>query len=397
MDIGSLAGMLFMAAIIVLACAAVWLHPTRGGDFLGIYDAAWAFDHGQDPYNVSAISPDDNEPVKHFIYPPCTLYLFRPIAWLSFATAARIFLILKLLAIAGLLYVWQQIFGLKEYRGLFYVLVPLAFSAALVADLRAGNISIFEQLVIWTGFYFYTRGKAVTFGIIILLAAIFKLTPILLLGLLAAKWKKKELACGVILGAVFIGLLAANAIIWPEFFAAFIKNARSVVAEHGEVNPSTLALMSDTVHWLQARVHLALPSIIPQAIYALLAAIALIISAAMFWWLRPMESRRGDLWRICLLCFAYAVIVPRFKDYSYVLLIAPAFYLVSSCKWMNPLLPFSGLLLILSYGNVRYLGVALAPFYHVQRAYYCLLLAWMLWGLCCYSIWRETRQTFHEP
>jgi len=385
-----------MAVIIVMAVASIYLHPAKESDFLGFYDAVTAFDHGQNPYSVNAISPDDQSAVKPFIYPPYTLYLFRPFTWLGFATAARLFLTLKLLAIGGLLYLWQRIFAMNEYRGLFYFLVPLAFSGALIADLRAGNISIFEQLVIWTGFYLYLRGKTVLFGIAIVLTALFKLTPILLLGLLAAKWKKKELACGAILSAVFIGLLAVSAVIWPDLFAHFTKNAHGLTGEHGEANPSTLALVTDAMHWFGAKARLTLPAIVPLAIYALLAAGALAVSVATACRLRRMESRQGDLWRICLLCFAFAVIAPRFKDYSYILLIAPAFYLLSSCKWMNPLLPFSGLLLIYSYGNLQYFGKALEPFYHAQREYYCLLLAWTLWALCCYSIWRETRRIPHE-
>jgi hypothetical protein len=395
-DLGSLAGMLLMAIIILMAIASIYLHPAKESDFLGIYDAASAHAHGQDPYNVAAISPDTNDRVMPYIYPPYTLYFFRPFTWLEFDAAARLFLTLKLLAIAGLLYLWLRVFGINEYRGLFYFLVPLAFSGALIADLRAGNISIFEQLLLWAGFYFYTREKPLIFGIAVVVVALFKLTPILLLGLLLAKGKKKELTGGVVLGAVFIGLLVASTFIWPDLFASSMKNARGLMGEHNESNPSTLALVSDATHWFQTKLHLTLPRLIPLGIYAILAAGALAVSVMLFWQLRRMESRQGDLWRICLLCFTYAIVVPRLKDYSYLLLVAPAFFLLSSCKWMNPLLPFSGLLLIYSYGNVQYFGTALAPFYHVQREYYCLLLAWMLWALCCYSVWRETRLTPHE-
>ncbi len=382
-----------MAVIIIVAAASLYIHPVKQRDFLGFYTAISAFDQGHVPYSTAALPPVEGEDIPPYVYPPYTLYLFQPVTWFGFATAARLFLALKLVALAGLVYLWHRLFNLNRYHGLFWVLIPLSFSGTLIADIRAGNISIFEELVIWTGFYLYSQKKTAGFGIAILLVAVFKLTPILLLGLLAMKWRKKEIFQGAFFGAALIGLIAASAVIWPELFASFLRNARGLGTEHGENNPSTWALIGDVVLWLKMKTGHALPAIIPAAIYAALALGAAAVSAKMFSRLRLLEEKKADLWRICLMCLLFAVVIPRFKNYSYILLIGPSLYVLASCKWINPVVPLGALLTIFCYQSLQWLGTALQPFYTVQREYYCLLLAGMVWGLCCYSIWRTTSES----
>ena len=382
-----------MTAIILIAAASLYIHPVKQRDFLGAYTAISAFNQGHDPYGTTSLPPVEGQEIAPYVYPPYTLYLFRPETWFSLATAARIFLTLKLMAIGGLVYLWHRLFNLNQYHGLFWVLIPLAFSGTLIADIRAGNISTFEELVIWTGFYFYTQRKAAAFGTAIVLAAIFKFTPILLLGLLATKWRKKELFQGAFFGAALIGLIAASAVIWPDLFTSFLKNARGLGGEHGENNPSTWALVSDVALWVKIKTGHALPAIIPQAIYAALALGVTAVSAKIFSQLRSLDEKKADLWRICLVCLWFALVVPRLKNYSYILLIGPSFYVLASAKWVNPVVPLGALLTIFCYQSLQWLGSALQPFYTVQREYWCLLLVWMVWGLCCYSIWRETSES----
>lgn len=385
-------GMLIMIVIIMVATLSLYLHPERQRDFNAAYAAAKALRQGLQPYDITVTAPLMRATPAPYVYPPYTLYLYRPFTWFDFAMAARIYLTLKLIALGGLLYLWHRLIDLNQYRGLLWALVPLAFSGTLLADLRAGNISVFEQLFIWMGFYCYTRGRLVGFGVAIILAALFKFTPILLLGLLAARWRKKELALGAGFGAGFIALIGISAAVWSNLFASFLKSVHGLGGEHGENNPSSWALVSDLANWLQLKTRCPIPVAVPLGIYAVMAVAVLAVSVAMFWRLRSLEAKRTDLWRICLVCFVYALVLPRFKDYSYILLIAPAFFVLCSSKWLNPLLPFSGLLIIYSYRDFQYLGTALEPFYQIFGTYYCLLLASALFALCCCSIWRESNQ-----
>jgi hypothetical protein len=383
-----------MAVILAMATLSLYVHAEKQTDFLSMYTAASAFKSGVNPYDMAALGQmahQDDVPI--YRYPPYTLYLFRPFTWFSFVAAARIFLLLKFVALGALLYLWHRLFDLTRYRGLLWVLVPLAFNCTVIADFRSGNISVFEQLLIWTGFYFYTRKSLAGFGIAIVLAASCKLVPIALLALLATRWNKKSLAYGVLFGVAFLALLGASALAWPELFAIFWKNLLHLGAqgEHGNVDPSTRALISDAARWFQLKTGHPLPIIIPLGILATLAAGVVAVSVIMFSRMKSSDSKSADLWRISLLCLSYALIVPRFKDYSYILLIPPAFYIITARKWINdPVLPFCGLLVIFTLRDFRFYGTILEPFFRFQGEYYCLVLAWVLWGMCCYCIWRET-------
>ncbi len=107
--------------------------------------------------------------------------------------------------------------------------------------------------------------------------------------------------------------------------------------------------------------------------------------------MKPGARNRTALWQISLACLLYAIIVPRLKDYSYVLLTAPAFYLVMRQLPGNPLLAFCGLLLIFTYRGFHGPGLTAGPLGLVEYDYHPLITAWFLWGMCCYSILREQR------
>ena len=383
----ALPGMLVMAVIFVMGVLSTCLHPLEEADFLGLYMAVVAFKQGLNPYHAAAVLHLKLYPL---LYLPYALYLFYPFTWLGYALAARIFLTLKLMAIVGLLSLWHRLFNLNQYRGLFYAVVPLAFGGGLLWDWRLGNVSIFEQLLIWLGFYFYCKGRNTVFGVAIILAGSLKFVPILLLGLLAARWRKKELWLGALCFVLFLVLVAAGAAAWPDLTGSFWENLHGLRRETGEGNAASWEFINDVTDWLLLKTGGRLPALAPFVIYAVLVGGILAVTGALFWRLRQMEQKRADLWRICLTCLAYALIVPRMKGYSYIILIAPAFFILNSSRWVNPVLPFYGLLVLFTFRSFQFLGPNLEPFYCFQNVYYCLWLACVLFALCCRCIWRET-------
>src|SRR5215469_796895 len=106
---GACGGMLIMAIIIAMATLPVYLHPEKQRDFGVMYAAATAFKQGLNPYDPAVVGTLTREGIVPYVYPPYTLYFFRPFTWFDFSAAARIFLTLKLVAIAGLLYLWHGI------------------------------------------------------------------------------------------------------------------------------------------------------------------------------------------------------------------------------------------------------------------------------------------------
>ena len=88
---------------------------------------------------------------------------------------------MKLACLAALVWIWDRLVNLRQQGGVLLLLITFAFNGTILIDLMCGNISIFEQLLIWGGLYSYIRRKPVAFGAAIVLAAAFKLVPILLL------------------------------------------------------------------------------------------------------------------------------------------------------------------------------------------------------------------------
>src|SRR5690348_16484006 len=174
-----------------------------GQDFDVYYHAAVASRLGLDPYAHAEFRTP-------YQYPPWTLFLFYPFTLVGLPHAYSIFVGLKILSILFILLLWIRIFQLRDWP-ILVILVPFAFGSSLLVDLRAGNISAFEQLLIWTGFYFYVQNKITKFATAICAAASFKLMPILLLGLLATRLRRKEVVLMIVFGFTFCMILVGNA------------------------------------------------------------------------------------------------------------------------------------------------------------------------------------------
>ena len=384
-------------AIVGAAVASCYIKGKRQGDFKVYYSASLAYREGLNPYDMDNLSTALHVPVlTPYVYPPDTLFIFRPLTFFTFQTAARLYLTVKLLAVCALIFFWCHIFDFKQYTPVLLLVSPLAFNGSLLDDLGAGNVSIFEQFFIWAGFYFYARDKIVWFAVAIILASTFKFTPIVLLGILATRLQRRDLVCLGCAGISFLLILAVNALIWPQMFAQFFHNVSTIRGERGDGNPAILALASDTVTWLRMKTGYLLPGIVPTGIYIVSSLTVLYVAALTFIKLRSLDEKKANLWRICLICFVYALILPRLKNYSYIVLIAPSIYAVISRPLASAWVPFCGLFLIYTYREFNVLGSALSPLYRVQCEYYSLIIAWVVAGLFCYSFLRRSQSSTDE-
>lgn len=390
-DIRLIIAIFILTAIIAVALFSSYAKGTRQADFRVTYSGSLALREGLDPYDQKNLSPVLHEKVAtQYVYPPDTLFLYRPLTFLPFPKAIWVYVTTKLLALCALLFLWNRIFEFKQYYFVVLVLAPLAYNGALLEDLEAGNVSVFEQFFIWTGFYFYTRDKLGWFAASIILAATFKFTPILFLALLLTRLQRRDL---VVLGfaATFFALVVAgNALIWPQLFAGFVHTIGGIGGEVGECNPSSWALAHVFSHWLGHITGHRVPDLVPKLIYTMTSLIVISMAALTFAKLRSVGVRKANVLRICVLCFLYALVMPRFMNYSYVLLIAPSLYLIMSglaSSWI----PFCGLLIIYTYRDFTVLGAALAPLYHFQQQYYSLIIASVIAGLLCHTILRGSQ------
>ena len=383
---------LAMLALGLILAAAVWPMYLRGRaqpDFEFMYASATAAQLGLNPYDVGdasrAVGMDIRLP---YCWTPYTLFLLRPFTWLSLRAAAAIFLTLQLCGVVGLLCLWERIFHFRRRLSLLLLILPFAFNSAIVTDLRIGNPCVLEQLLLWLGFYFYSRGKTGWFAAAIALAASVRLTPILLLLLLLACFRKRELLLLALFGTTFAAFLAANALAWPHWFSGFLHNAGGLIEDRGITNPTTWALLGDATRLVPGT---TAAHALRLALYSLVAAATVLVSSFAFRRLRFASQDQAAGWYICLACFLYSLLVPRMKHYSFILLIAPSLYVILSRPLSASLLPFCGLLVVFTYPNPDVFGRTLEPLYRLGTEYYCWCLASLMWGLCCYSIFRQFR------
>ncbi len=355
---------------------ALSLHPDGFQWDLRSYCAAGrALAAGEDPYGVDWGRA--SSPTRAFVYMPATLPLWRPFGELGETAAYYAFLYSKLIALALLIWLWRTRFVRGDADVLFYVLCALGFSGTVYSDVAAGNISIFEQLVLWLGLAALLRGRLLAFSALIVVVASFKVTLLLLLALVWLARAPLRVRC-----AHFAGALAAFALVHgiayaaaPEYTRSFLHRV-SFLNEVGPTNPSTWAAIQD--------IFSPAPMAVQWAIYAFTCLLVLVPSCLA---VRKLRGAGDLVAAVYVACFAYALVVPRLKSYSYVLLIVPAFWVIKRFAGASayPLLALA----IAFTPNAPDMPGFGAFMRDVVYPYYSLLLAYALWAMALTWVWRQ--------
>ncbi|NQT39415.1 MAG: DUF2029 domain-containing protein [Planctomycetes bacterium] len=367
-----------LAALLVALVA--WDTDRRQWDFKIYYHAATVHAAGSNPYDAPAADVD-----LHYVYPPLSLYVFRPFTLLQPSTAYHVFLALKCAAALVLLWIWQRYF-LREDRGpIFWLFALLAFHSAVGCDLVAGNISIFEQLALWTAFACFLDDRPLPFCGLIVAVALFKITPIVFLVLLPLSTIRRRWAW---LGgslAIFVAVLAVQYMATPQLLADFWRNA-SALDERGAINPATLAAVRDVTE------RLALPSATAWAAWIVL--VTGVAATSWLAWRKLRTEKFADQRQLLLFltCLSLVLVMPRMKNYSYILLIVPSYYVIARTASIrlqillfvlvaNPLTSFLG--------QKLQTGSPVAERGLMPIEYYPLLAAYVVWGVCIARILRR--------
>ena len=200
-----------------------------------------------------------------------------------------------------------------------------ALGRPLVLDLKAGNISVFEELGLWWAFLFYLRGRLIPFCLLVAAVASFKLTPILMLGLGLLSGSRRERWIPVATGVAFAALVL-NPMLYPEGAVGAFFRAALGQDERGSMNPCGLAWIRDASGWLQRETGLEIVRLSPGLYLAYLMTIVAV--AALIYWRRGATLQRIDL--LMLILFVYALCVPRFKNYSYLLMMVPLAHILAT-------------------------------------------------------------------
>jgi hypothetical protein len=344
-------------------------------DFQTYYYAGRAFAQGLDPYDLQALTQVAGREIGYpFAYPPVTLPVFEVLGTLDLRTASVVYLALKVVALAGLIAIWRRWFIRSRPDLFFYLFLLFGFGGAIYADLSSGNISLFEQVALWVAFAAFARGRTFAFTLLVVGVSLFKLTPILLLGLLLIRGGRhtgRAMAGGLL---AFAAALGVSYVIWPHLFTSFLQGGWSF-DERGGINPSSLALLRDIYDYLLGRGVLPEWEGLPWLGYlAWVVGVMLITRRAA----ARHPSRDPRTW-IYVGCLAYVLVAPRFKNYAYILLLVPAYELLRG--WIAVRSERALLLVLMLSGSPPVPFGFSAAAGQLIAGYYSLLGAGLLWGL----------------
>lgn len=354
-------------------------------DFYVFHAAPIALERGINPYGMPSPIPG----IPHgwcYLYPPVLLYVFEPLRSVSLGTAMALWLCSKLVALACLLRLWHLHFERLSFAWPTVLFLVLGFNSTILLDLTAGNIAIFEELGLWTAFLLILRGRPYVAGLIIAVLAQFKLAPVLFLGLLplvgpARSWKPLFTSA-----AVFTGLVALNPLLLPEMTNQFLASFSSVnpnMDEKGQINPSTLSFMRNIVD-IGAQQGVPLPRVLADISYL---AVVASLAAGVLWLLLKHGDRLRNAdqrWLIYLGCILFALVAPRMKDYTYVLLLIPALHVVRHAG-AQAMVPLVGVMALLP-GTWSYVP-GIKVIFPQLHAYLSWFTAWVLLYFVVRQIW----------
>jgi hypothetical protein len=353
-------------------------------DFEVYYYAALAQMRGLDPYSTASLSAVAGKRMPlPFVYPPFLLVLFKPFAHLGLTTAKTVFLMAKLAGVVGLLALWTCLCRNAREAVLLLILAAFGFSNALFVDLYAGNVSCFEQLVLWLGIAALVTGHRMVFAILIPLAATAKGAPMafVLLLLFERPTAIRPLLVSI---ATFIAVQGMSLILFFKPTLRFLEMVRRL-DERGHTSPSSLAFLRDVLAPATARAT-------TTAIYVTVVVILLAVFI-----IRATQLHRRNMWKkapwflLSGAILSYLLILPRLKNYGLLIAIPAATWLLARGRRGIAVL---GLLLLIISAHAT-LPKALAPsslFWKFLWDYYDLLCVFALW-----IVWWIESQEYLSP
>ncbi len=362
----------------VIACLfvgqALWTVVSNTGwqwDYQVYYYATRTASAGANPYDTAVVSATTGQHVMYpFLYPPASFTLLGPLAKPEYTLSYYLYFALKLVALGGLIFLWIRLFPKEaESRLIFFITLCFGYYHTVLWDLQTGNVSIFEQFFLWLGIYLLTQRKSIVGSCAIALASVFKSFTLafLPLGLLLQR-SRSQLIAGLIAGFLFVGL---NLLWWafnPTLFEYFLEYVH-IPDQRGLNNPSILSVLRDVVEWWDGPV---------WNVYALYSVAGIVVLSCAAFVPRTLRthsrikedgggrsSNNEETQRaiIVLAVVAYALLVPRMMNYSWIIMLMPSLYIIRTTlhkTWHRWILYA---LLWIPFGSYHPYGLALLLFF----------------------------------
>ncbi len=181
---------LFFASVVgfIVFLNAMDLFVMRQWDFSVYYMAGYALNHDWNPYDRDGLQelasslPEVEYGGLPYLYPPLTGYLFKPLALLPYFEAKYVWFVCKCAALEGIILVT-----------LFVCRIPISvFSLGLVhlaavyfrpvrLDFNAGNIAVFEALMVYAFFWYWRIANYRSSGVVLSFVGAIKIMPLMLI------------------------------------------------------------------------------------------------------------------------------------------------------------------------------------------------------------------------
>jgi hypothetical protein len=302
----------------------------RQWDLKVYYYSALANTIGLNPYDIKQVSQLSSVKYK-YVYLPTTLYFFKAFNIFEYNIIKLLYPIFQLLLLLFLLLLWKNYFLDNNVDLLFYLFCFFAFNSAVLIDFVTGNIAILEQLFLWSAFYFLLTRRYLVFCILIVFISLFKITPVLFLFLLFLFKTPNRIKYFIYSSLSFVIIVAFNVFFKKLLFLSFVDNVLEM--NYGGIsNPTSFYFFKDIISIILSYLGIYYYENIFILTYFIFIILILLIVKKVYIHKLVLSNPKLYLYFFLLV---YALILPRFMSYSYILLIVPAYYAIKKIQINN--------------------------------------------------------------
>ena len=332
----------------------VALHPYQHfWDFQRDYYSVKAILLGLNPYDYKVIKTLVGEYRFSFVYSPLSFFFFAPFALLSYETAQLVALGFYVFVLLGTFIAFSHfLLPNDKYTPLFFFFAVLAFNGAINKSIHTGNVASLETALVFMALLCWLKGRHMWFMILIFAASIFKFTPLFFLGLTFFEKPPRWRSATIFLIAFILLVAISLQVVFSVFsisFTEWLAMERTGVSwcsndlASSLENPSTFCLLTELIANCN-NVSVQNPVIATIFVLWVVTILFFTVRAGLYLIREDRDEARIDLVVLILLC--YALVLPRFQDYSWVLLIPAVFRVLMAREYATTAGPLMILCLI---------------------------------------------------
>jgi len=299
------------------------------------YNCTKAWSEGINPYDAQKIwqrFPLRDKAYWWYAYSPVSLFLFKPFLIFEYNRAYYLYLFFKLVALVFLIALWRNYFFERKTDIIFYLLCVLAFNSTIRMDLASGNIALFEQLLIWIAFIFFLKDKMVMFCFFVLLSSIIKAQTIFFIFMLFFSSREKKYYYMISSFIIFASLLMVQYVAQPVLFEGFVQRMNKTFKyyERGIINPAIMPFIRDSLEPLTGLIKTSWSNECAICVYAGFSLTVMALSIRAIKRLKALCRERRMKFVTVIACIVYTLINPQMKDYNYMIMIVPVYFLLKN-------------------------------------------------------------------